>query len=186
MSERVDQARSHDYYVDMVEEKYFANVDRKNLDGVLECFAEDAVFTIQSHFTVHEGRDAGIKKMFEGLFATYEPKIVHKDFEHVVDVENNRCSAKFNVELVEADGGKELTFSNCNFFFLDENGKFERVFVWFSGENVLVSPPPIGGGGTATSWGKHEKASKDHSSASARRSGRKQSQGATPGRVGEP
>lgn len=138
MSERVEQARGHDFYVDMVEQKYFANVDRKNLEGVLECFAEDAVFTIQSHFTVHEVCDAGVKEMFENLFTTYEPKIVHKDFEHVVDEEHNSCSAKFNVELAQKEDEKEVTFSNCNFFFLDENGKFSRVFVWFSGENVLV------------------------------------------------
>lgn len=25
-----------------------------------------------------------------------------------------------------------------HFFYLDESGKFERVFVWFGGENVLV------------------------------------------------
>lgn len=132
------QARGHEFYVDAVENGYFANVDRKDMNAVLDCFAEDAVFTIQSHFTVHEGRDTGIRKMFENLFATYEPKILHKDFEHVVDEEQNRCSAKFNVELVEKENGKEVTFSNCNFFFFDEDGKFERVFVWFSGENVLV------------------------------------------------
>ena len=137
VGERVEQAKGHEFYVDVVENRYFGNVDRKDMDAVLDCFAEDAVFTIQSAFTVHEGRDTGIRQMFENLFATYEPKIVHRDFEHVVDVENNRCSAKFEVELAEKDG-KETNLSNCNFFFFDENGKFERVFVWMSGENVLV------------------------------------------------
>jgi ketosteroid isomerase-like protein len=137
MSERVGQVRGHDYYMDMVEEKYFASVDRKDMDAVLDCFAEDAVFTIQSAFTTHEGRDTGIRKMFENLFATYEQKIVHRDFKHVVDVENNRCAAQFEVELADAEGN-ETYLSNCNFFYLNENGKFERVFVYMSGENVLV------------------------------------------------
>jgi len=129
--------RQRDYYVDMVEQKYFANVDRKDMDAVLDCFTEDAVFTIQSAFTTHEGRDTGIRKMFENLLETYEQKIVHRDFKHVVDVENNRCAAQFEVELTDNDGN-ETYLSNCNFFYLDENGKFERVFVYMSGENVLV------------------------------------------------
>src|SRR3712207_9111958 len=49
-------SRRHDYYVDMVEHAYFANVDRKDMDAVLDCFREDAVFT------THEGRDSGIRK----------------------------------------------------------------------------------------------------------------------------
>jgi len=129
--------RQRDYYVDMVEQKYFANVDRKDMDAVLDCFTEDAVFTIQSAFTTHEGRDTGIRKMFENLFETNSQKIVHRDFKHVVDVENNRCAAQFEVELTDNDGN-ETYLSNCNFFYLDENGKFERVFVYMSGENVLV------------------------------------------------
>lgn len=137
MSETLDQRRSREYYIDMVENRYFGNVDSKNLEGVLDCFREDAVFTIQSAFITHEGRDSGIRKMFENLFETYEPRIVHRDFEHIVDPEHSCCSARFEVELVDEEGA-ELHYSNCNFFYLDEEGKFARVFVWFSGENVLV------------------------------------------------
>lgn len=135
MSEQATRAR--EYYEDMVERRYFAKVDAKDLEGVLECFREDAVFTIQSSFTVHEGRDSGIRQMFENLFGAYERRIVHRDFSHVVDEEGNRCSARFEVELVDGEGN-ETRLSNCNFFYLDEDGKFERVYVWMSGENVLV------------------------------------------------
>jgi ketosteroid isomerase-like protein len=137
VSDLVFGVGERDYYVDMVERRYFGSVDAKDLDGVLECFTKDATFTIQSEPRTHEGRDVGIKQMFENLFETFETKIVHRDFEHVVDERNNRCSARFEVELVDGEGN-ELRFSNCNFFFLDEEGKFERVLVWFSDENVLV------------------------------------------------
>lgn len=137
MSETLDQRRSREYYVDMVENRYFGNVDAKNLEGVLDCFREDAVFTIQSTFTTHKGRDVGIKQMFENLFETYSPKIVHRDFDHIVDTGSGCCSSRFKVELVDEEGA-ELNYSNCNFFYLDEDGRFERVFVWFSGDNVLV------------------------------------------------
>jgi ketosteroid isomerase-like protein len=55
----------------MVEKRYFASVDRKDMTPVLDCFCEDAVFTIQSAFSVHEGRDTGIKKMFEEYFENF-------------------------------------------------------------------------------------------------------------------
>ena len=127
--------RPQSFYADMIAQKYFANVDRKNLAGTLECFTEDAVFTIQSAFTVHEGRDTGIKKMFETFFASYTT-IIHKDFVHVVDPEHDRCAAQFNVVLVAPDG-KKITMSNCNVHYF-ENGKFKRVYVYMSGANVLV------------------------------------------------
>ncbi len=69
---------SRDYLVDLVVNKYFVNVDRHNMQSVLDCFTSDAIFTIQSAFTDHEGRDTGIRKMFETFFATYKTS-VHKD-----------------------------------------------------------------------------------------------------------
>ena len=125
-----------EYYKDMVGDRYFGKVDRKDLGGVLRTFTPGAVFTIQSAFTTYEGRDTGIKKMFENLFENYKV-IVHKDFVHVVDTENNACSAQFNVELTD-EAGKLTKMSNCNFFYLDDDGKFKRVFVYMSGPNVLV------------------------------------------------
>ncbi len=129
------QLKPYTYYVQMVEVKYFANVRRRDLAATLDCFCEDAVFTIQSAFTVHSGRDTGIRRMFETFFRNY-PSVVHRDFRHVMDVEHECCATQFNAELVAVDGIK-THMSNCNFFYL-ENGKFKRVYVYMSGPNVLV------------------------------------------------
>lgn len=135
----------YEYYVQMVEEKYFGSVDRRDLAATLECFCPDAVFIIRSvtmqegrpqlAVTTHAGRDTGIKRMFENLFNNYN-FMVHKDFSHVVDTERERCAAQFNVVLVGTDG-RQVNMSNCNFFYL-EQGKFKRVEVYMSGENVLI------------------------------------------------
>jgi hypothetical protein len=125
-----------EYYKDMVENRYFGKVDRKDLGGVLRTFTPGAAFSIQSAFTTHAGRDTGIRKMFENLFENYKI-ILHKDFTHVVDVESNACSAQFNVELTDP-AGKLTKLSNCNFFYLVDAGKFKRVFVYMSGPNVLI------------------------------------------------
>ena len=127
---------AREYYVDIVEKRYFANVDAKNMQAVLDCFNPSAVFTIQSAFVTHEGRDTGVRRMFENLFTTYRRKIVHKNFRHIVDLENHCCASQFEVELIDPDG-KDVKLSNCNFFYL-KDGKFERVYVYMSGPNVLV------------------------------------------------
>lgn len=131
MSRQTHRLKTREDYAEMIENRYFANVDRKNVEGVLDCFRPDAVFTIQSAFSTHVGRDTGIKKMFEGLFERYSG-ILHRDFRHVVDVEGECCASQFSVENVSAHEGTETHLSNCNFFYF-EGDRFKRVYVYMSG-----------------------------------------------------
>jgi len=126
---------TYGYLVDMVEHQYFRNVDEKNLDGVLDCFNKDAVFTIQSSGTVHEGRDDGIKEMFENLFDNYD-RTIHRHFHHIADPPNSRIASQFTVDFWEP-GEDTYYYTNCNFWYL-EDGKFQEVYVYMSDENVLV------------------------------------------------
>ncbi|MEO1901208.1 MAG: nuclear transport factor 2 family protein [Alcanivorax sp.] len=119
--------------IDMATQSYFANVDKKDMDAVLANFHDDAVFTIPTDPIVHEGK-AGIRAMFENLFSGFE-EVWHGDFECTADEESQSVSARFNVYLKTADG-TEVRLSNCNFWYV-EDGKFSRVFVFMSGDNVL-------------------------------------------------
>lgn len=123
--------RTREEYIDIVENRYFANVDLRNLAAVLECFHEDAMFTVQSAFSTHEGRDEGIRRMFENLFEEYEPKILHRDFTHVVDSDNCCCATQFEVENTSREG-EEVRLSNCNFFYF-KGDKISEVYVYMSG-----------------------------------------------------
>lgn len=125
---------TYGYLIDMVEYRYFRAVDEKNMDEVLDCFNDDAVFTIQTSQTVHNGRE-GIRTMFENLFSNFE-MTTHKHFHHVADPENNRVASQFVVDFLDPDG-KRFSYTNCNFWYL-EGEKFQRVFVYMSDENVLV------------------------------------------------
>ncbi|QNN55064.1 nuclear transport factor 2 family protein [Nocardioides mesophilus] len=128
-------AVTYGYLVDMVE-RYFHYVDTYDLDGVLSCFAEDAVVTIQSAHAVHQGRDAEIKAMYEELFDNYRARMRHVHFRHVADPDNSRIASQFSVELTGKDGD-EVHLTNCNFWYL-ENGLFKRMYVYMSdGVNVL-------------------------------------------------
>ena len=42
--------------IDLALKRYFANVDAKNMDAVLDCFHDEALFCVQTAFTRHAGK----------------------------------------------------------------------------------------------------------------------------------
>ncbi len=125
----------YEYYVDIVTKRYFHGVDNYNMEQVLDCFHEDAVLTEVTSMTVHEGREAGIRKMFEGLFAAHD-RIWHGNFVHTADTDSEAICSQFSVEVTPKGQSELLRYENCNRFYL-KDGKFSRVFVYMSGENLL-------------------------------------------------
>jgi hypothetical protein len=127
-------AYPYEYYIDIVTKRYFDGVDTKNLQQILDCFHEDAFIHEMTSDTKHEGRDAGIKTMFEGLSAN-NGRIWHGNFVHTVDVDGESICSQFSVEI-EPEGMDEQRYENCNRFYL-KDGKFTEVYVYMSGENLL-------------------------------------------------
>jgi SnoaL-like domain len=122
------------YYIDIVTKRYFDGVDSKNMQQVLDTFTEDAILTEVTSNTVHVGRDQGIRAMFTKLFADFAD-IWHGNFVHTADPESNAICSQFTV-LISPHGGEELRYENCNRFYL-KGGKFHRVYVYMSGDNLL-------------------------------------------------
>ena len=120
--------------IELATQTYFANVDAKNMEAALACFHDEALFCVQTSFTRHSGK-AQIRRMFEDFFGAYET-IVHRDFTCTVDDVNGRIAASFVAELTDADGGVTL-LNNTNFWRV-RSGKFQEVYVYMSGANVLV------------------------------------------------
>ncbi len=125
---------SRDELIELATKSYFGNVDAKNMDGALACFHDEALFCVQTSFTRHSGK-AEIKRMFDDFFGAYET-IVHRDFVCTVDEANGRIAASFVAELTDAHGG--VTLLNNNNFWRVRDGKFQEVYVYMSGANVLV------------------------------------------------
>ena len=124
----------YEHYVDIVTNRYFQGVDNLDLDMVMDCFHKDAVLREMTSNTVHDGYDA-IKEMFVGLFE-FHSRIWHGNFVHTVDVNEQAICSQFSVEVTPKETGEELRYENCNRFYLDD-GRFKRVFVYMSGENLL-------------------------------------------------
>jgi ketosteroid isomerase-like protein len=120
--------------IDLAINKYFANVDAKNMEAALACFNDEALFCVQTAFTRHAGK-AEIRRMFEDFFSAYET-IVHKDFTCTVDEKNGRIAASFEAVLTGHDGAVTRLF-NTNFWRV-RDGKFQEVYVYMSGTNPLV------------------------------------------------
>ena len=115
-------------------ERYFAAVDRKDVEATLACFASDATFFIASHQLRHEGRDTAIRAMYERLNARYET-LWHGDFDHVVETPS-RVASRFTVVNTSAERRLPAKF-NCNFFRV-RDGLFDQVVVYMSGDNSLA------------------------------------------------
>jgi ketosteroid isomerase-like protein len=120
--------------IELATKSYFGNVDKKDMDATLACFNDEALFCVQTAFTRHAGKDA-IRRMFEDFFGAWK-SIVHKDFVCTVDEKNGRITASFEAVLT-AEDGSVTQFFNTNFWRI-RDGKFQEVYVYFSGENVLV------------------------------------------------
>lgn len=123
-----------DGLVDLAIARYFASVDRKELDAALACFHDNAMFTVQTAGTVHAGKPA-IRRMFTDFFQHFDV-IVHRDFTLTVDERNGRIAAAFIAEMTDARG-QRIERHSTNFWRVRE-GRFQEVYVYMSGANMLT------------------------------------------------
>ena len=119
---------------DLAINKYFGSVDRKDLEATRDCFHDEALLCTQTSFTRHAGK-AEIQRMFVDFFESYDT-IVHRDFTCTIDELNGRIAANFVAELKDAEGNTTL-LHNTNFWRV-RDGKFQEVYIYMSGANVLV------------------------------------------------
>ncbi len=120
--------------IDLAVNQYFGNVDKKDLRAVLNCFHDNAMLTVQTTFTRHEGKQ-NIGRMFKDFFDNHDV-IIHRDFTYTVDEVNGRIVASFVAELKDSEDNTTY-LHNTNFWRIRDN-KFQEVYVYMSGENPLV------------------------------------------------
>ncbi len=123
--------REHDLIA--LVERYFAAVDRMDLQATLDCFTADARVTIATFDTVYAGRATEIGAMYERLFTRYA-RVWHGNFEHVVQAPG-RIASRFTVRN-RSHQGQTTVKHNCNFFRLRDD-RFEDMVVYMSGDNSL-------------------------------------------------
>ena len=87
--------------VNLVEHSYFSNIDFRRLGTVLDCFAHDAVLTVNGRR--HRNRDGEIKQYFERLLADF-PAIRHEGLAHEIDVDAQQLTSRYTLRLEDAEG----------------------------------------------------------------------------------
>ena len=110
--------------VNLVEHSYFSNIDFRRLGTVLDCFAHDAVLSIDGRR--HRGRDGEIRQCLAHVLAAY-PLIRHEGLSHEIDEAEQRLSSRFTLRLEDADGNARETGGTAAFRL--EGGKFAAVTV---------------------------------------------------------
>jgi hypothetical protein len=125
---------SREELISLVVDEYFGKTDVHRLDEVLDTMQPDVTFDIPTHGAHHEGRDTGIRTMFDRLYEAHAA-VWHGDFHHVVDVDAQWIASQFTVRNTEHDGSVTEKH-NCNFFEVVD-GKLSRVWVYMEGPNTL-------------------------------------------------
>ena len=110
--------------VNLVEQSYYSNIDFRRLGTVLDCFAHDAVLSVDGRR--HRGRDGEIKQYLERMRADYST-IRHELSGHVVDEAAQRSTCRFILRLEDAEGRTQETGGRAEFRL--ENGKLAAVTI---------------------------------------------------------
>jgi ketosteroid isomerase-like protein len=110
---------------ELVLERYFAAMDRGDVETVIACFADDAELITENRMRV-EGKPA-IRDFFV-MLAEYAGKMRHDVSNVVVDAESGKVACELH--YVNARDERPLDMLNCNFFDVDESGRFTRVKFW--------------------------------------------------------
>jgi uncharacterized protein (TIGR02246 family) len=115
-------------------DSYFKAVDRKDLDGVLSHFADDATLTVQTDHATFNGA-AEISRMFSDFFEN-SVSIFHEIKNIVVEPTAGKVATEQSY-IGELHDGSKNDMHNCNFFDVDADGRFTRVIIWMAGTNPL-------------------------------------------------
>lgn len=145
--------------VDLVEQRYFANVAREQLEAVLDCFTPDTTVLIR-HGDNPERRFYGtptgdalpISAFWRHLNGNFNARF--DTFEHVIDTEQQRIASTFLVTLAPKPDSPYFAFGtlllkNCNFFWV-EDARIARMLIYYSNPNTGGTGPdkPVGYGST--------------------------------------
>ena len=122
----------HAQIVNLVEHSYYSNIDFRRLGTVLDCFAQDAVLTVEGR--QHRGRDGEIKRYLTQMLADH-PTIRHEIASHEVDEAEQRSVCRFTLRMEDAEGRAREIGGQATFRL--ENGKLAAVTIESDGGTNL-------------------------------------------------
>ena len=119
--------------VNLVEHSYFSNIDFRRPGTVLDCFAHDAVLSVDGRHL--RGRDGEIRQYLTQILADH-PFIRHEALSHDIDEAAQRLTCRFSLRLEDAEGNARETGGRAEFRL--ENGKLAVVTVTGDGDGPMI------------------------------------------------
>jgi hypothetical protein len=144
-------AFDRNYYVDLIEHRYFGGVMDSDFERIRASFNEGAQVLIRHgdgpprQFAmppVTDGTD-NLMKFYEHICGEYE--VWFGDFVHYMDEDNDRAASRFQVRLTpkaggEYDGQPVQELKNCNFFDF-RDGQIDHMIIYYSNPDADQTSP---------------------------------------------
>lgn len=121
-------ALGHQELVDIAVDGYFGSVARRDTDRIAEILAPECIMRVVSAGIVYDGKPA-ILEHFEDFLGSYD-RIEFEGFNPTADERAQKVAVRFTIIL--HDGAESLTMTNCNFFTLDQQGRFTEIAIYMS------------------------------------------------------
>jgi len=121
-------ALSHDQLIDIAVDGYFGSVARRDVDRLVSLLAPTCVMHVVSADIVYDGKPA-IVEHFDDFLSTYH-RITITDFDATADVARQKVAVRFAITLY--GDGNPIRMTNCNFFTIDDSGRFSHVAIHMS------------------------------------------------------
>ncbi|MFT7460537.1 MAG: hypothetical protein ACI909_003225 [Planctomycetota bacterium] len=132
---------TRDDYIQLIEQAYFGNVVKTNIDAVLDCFTDECLTTIRHGdnplrlFRKHpSANEMPLREFYAHLCGNFDTSF--DNFTHYIDAEIGQCASTFIVSLTPKHDSDYLsagpqTLNNCNFFSY-EDGRIKEMTIYYS------------------------------------------------------
>ena len=118
----------HQDLIDMAVDGYFGSVSRGDAAHIASLLAPECRMHVVTAGIVYEGKQE-IVAHFEDFLGSYS-KIQFADFNATADEHTQKVAVRFTIAL--HDGADEMTMTNCNFFTVDDQGRFTEIAIYMS------------------------------------------------------
>lgn len=115
---------------DLAVNRYFLAVNRREMDTIMDTFADDCVMRFPGRAFRYNDK-AALKVHFEDFLSNF-PVVHFRDFLVAADEQAQTVAVTFLIDLTDHDG--EVTkMNNINFFRVDPDGLFSEIIIYASG-----------------------------------------------------
>lgn len=117
--------------IKMAVDQYFIGCNEHNFDQIVNTFSNDCIMWFPSAGFTYDGLEP-LKEHFEDFLSNF-PVINFHNFKNIADESEQAITTYFDIHLT-AENKPTVKMKNCNIFRFNEQGKFQEIIIYNSGE----------------------------------------------------